>query len=991
MKKLLIFLSFILQIMAVWAVPFVAERPVIDGKLTDAVWKKIPWKSGFSTLGTNRPAPVQTRFKTFNNGKYIYFAVECDEPEVATIVREPYQNGSRVLWTNDTIEINLIPDNKLLTFYKCLIDVNGNYTDLIGQDDNTDSNRYVTLPWQSGIVAKTALLKNKWIVEAAIPFGSMDYNVKNTDQWRLNIGRNRWKNKTVELSGWSVLPEANHVMPKSFRGVTVEKFSPANFLLDVENVKGNIIRRNGKQNYQVSVSVYNNSPMFRIYQLTCTLTDIQNGRVYSGTVQVPLQKLSYKRESVLLPEVPNGNYILTVDLNSNSRNPVLLKRFAREVNIEYIPLQIKMKRPAYRNNLYASMPDKTIEAQIELNEFKGAPVFVTLTGNGVNVVRKIEKSSGKDIVFFDGEKLPDGRYILKASLLKDGKELSASVKIRKLPYRKGEVWLDQRGVMHIDGKEFLSYGWYHHHAPRDPIYNTLVETARFKNMEEAEKTVAKSYQKYGLKSLVYPFQDLGNYTDWRWVIFKDPDTRKKGLTGQQREKIMEFVSRISHHEGLVGYYMADEPEARANNPIWYEEALELISEIDPYHPCFMLNYGIDGMRKYYKGCDILFPDCYPQYFEDSSTGSPRWKSSDYAKAASALRPFWLMPQISQFPELSRDGKLRGIAPTYYDQRSQIFQALIHNAKGISNYTYFDSQRFSDAILGPPEIGKILLKCTSYFLENSVPNGVKVVTSPHLPQFQAGLKIHQGKLCLLAVNTSLQNVRVEFALQNSFTGKLYLESARKSVEVVNGKFTDVFAPNETRIYFSDKVLAGSLASVDDTVNAIAELRKSRKKPGNLAGVGEMYPIEYTWYGMNKKLAPGIPLITASSDSRHYMTRKTGSLYFLVDGLTVPNRPEYNWSPENHDKNPFVQIKLAEASNLKMVKLYTWYGNLKAGRIVVNGKKFPFVNSSGRNEISVPLNGIYSDTVRIECTEFRTEKLPEDDFGFSAKVLSEVEIY
>lgn len=116
-----------------------------------------------------------------------------------------------------------------------------------------------------------------------------------------------------------------------------------------------------------------------------------------------------------------------------------------------------------------------------------------------------------------------------------------------------------------------------------------------------------------------PFQDLGGWNDWRWVVFKDPETRRKGLTPEQRKKIIEFVSEAGKLDGVLGWYMADEPECRDNNPVWYEEARELIAEIDPYHPCFMLNWGTGGMRRYYKGCDILLPDCYPQYFEDGTT------------------------------------------------------------------------------------------------------------------------------------------------------------------------------------------------------------------------------------------------------------------------------------------------------------------------------------------------------------------------------------
>ena len=990
-KKLLVIFLMICSSCALPAIPFLSETPVIDGDLSDGVWKKLPWKDSFSMLGKNEPAAVQTRFKTFNDGKYIYFAVECSEPDPAGLTRGKKSYGSPVLWTNDSIEINLIPDNKLLTFYKCVVDVNGTFTDLFYEDDNTDKNRYLSQPWSSALTVKTKILSDRWTVEVAIPFGTINYSSENNNQWRLNIGRNRWRGGNVELSSWSALPEKNHVMPKYFRVVTVEKFTPDKFSANIESFKGEVVRQNGQSDYRVLTSITNNSPTFRTYQILCTITNTKDGKTYTGKGTLQIPKFGYQNSIVTIPNVPNGNYTLTVDLKNNSRKPVILKRLARNIDIEYLPLQITMIRPAYRNNIYATMPDKTIEACIKLHTLENIPVTVTLSGNGVNEVRKIAKPAGNNKVVFDGSKLPDGKYILKASYCENGKEITASTVIQKLPYRKGEVWLDKRGVVHIDGKEFLSYGWYHVHGVRNPVYNTLVDTIRFKDMEEAENVLRTSYEKFGLKSMIYPFQDLDNYTDWRWVVFKDPDTRKKGLTKQQREKIISFVSKISKHEGLLGYYMADEPEARDHNPLWYEEAYELISQLDPYHPCFMLNYGIDGMRKYYKGCDILFPDCYPQYFEDGSTGSPRWKSTAYAKIATSLRPTWLMPQISQYPEISRDGKLRGIAPTYYDQRSQVFQALIHNVKGISNYTYFDSQRFSDAIIGPPEIGNILLKCAPYFLETTVVDGVGITTAPHSPNFQAGLKVHNGKLCLLAVNTTMQKVKVKFKLNNKFSGKLYLEGARRHVNVVNGMFSDDFAPNETRIYYSDHALAASLTPVEDTVKAIKNLRASRKKPGNLVGRGDMYPVEYRWYGKDKKLAPGVPEITASSESLHVMTLETGSLYYLIDGLTVPNRREYCWAPSVDDKKPFVQFKLSKAENLKMVKLYTSYGNLKAGQIVVNGKVFPFNNKAGKNEITVPLHGIHSDTVRIECTEFRTKNLPDDFFGLSSKVLTEVEIY
>ncbi len=975
----------LLPLVNLFAVPQIREKVTIDGDLSDPVWEKLEWRSGFTKLGSKTPAEAQTRFKTFHDGSSLYFAVECDEPEMSK-VRTAWNPGS---WQNDSIEINLVPDAKILSFYKVIADVNGGSQDMFGQDDNTDRGIYLfNGDWRSSARIRSRKGKDRWTVEAAIPFGAINYASSDSDRWRINIGRNRWTVKPVELSSWSHLPERNHVIPKAFNEVTVQGFSPAGYQYDIENFKSEILPDRGKQSCRVSANIHNNTKSFRIFRQTGSLTDLKTGKVYSCRNTIRLQANAYQPFAMTIPEVPNGEYLFRWELASNRKEPVLLKQLIRKVTLDYIPLKATLKRPAYRNNIYATMPDKTIEAQIELREFIGMPLTAELTGNGVREIREIARSTGSDTVEFDGAKLADGRYTLTVSGKKDGRKLAVSVKIRKLPYRKGEVWVDRRGATYVDGKLFMPFGWYGTHGPRFPYYNTFVTTARFKDMESAKRFVGNNYRKDGIRSLVIPFQDLAGYSDWRWVIFKDPETRKKGLTPEQRKKIIEFVSGIGKEEGLMGYYMADEPECRDNNPVWYEEARDLIAEIDPYHPCFMLNWGITGIRRYYKGCDILLPDCYPQYFEDGSTGKPRWRSSDYAKVSTSLRPAWQMPQASCWPDLSRDGKLRGIAPTYDDLRSQIFQAVIHNVKGFNLYAWFDSQRFASVILGPPEIGKTLIEAKEYMLENSVPDGVTVKTAPNHPQFQAGLKIHDGKICLIAVNTSMQKIKADFQLKKRFSGTLYREGAKISKKVKDGTFSDVFAPNETRIYFSDREMAAKLTPAADTAAAIVKFRAGRKKPGNLVGQGEMSAVEYTLYGEKGKLAPGVPKIKASSDAKYYMTQKTGSLYYLIDGLTEPNRPEYTWKPLGHDRKPYLEFQLSAAAPLKTVKLYTPCGNLKSGRVVVNGKEFPFENAQNASEITVELDGTKSDLVRIEFVKFSYAGRGDE---VSNRLLTEVEIY
>ncbi|MBO5724229.1 MAG: hypothetical protein J6S58_05310 [Lentisphaeria bacterium] len=994
MRKFFLLCLNIFLLPALYAVPLMQEKITVDGLLSEGVWQKLPWKSSFTLLGTSRQAQAQTRFKTFNDGKNIFFGVECDEPLIAQVRKNDYSENSPLLWMNDSVELNLVPDGKLVSFYKIIVDAWGRTLDLLGQDDNTDRARYLfNALWRSSAKSAVRFHKNKWCVEVSIPLGSMDYASAMTDQWRLNVGRNRWAVKGGELSSWSELPRRSHVVPKAFRTVKITSFKAAERLVDLEDLKGNVFRQNGRQFYKVSATVHNNTASVRIFHQNCTLTDVKTLKSYKASSVIELERNSYKEFTLTVPDVPNGEYILLWDLHAYRKEKPLFNRMVQKVTLSYIPMEITLKRPAYRDNIYATMKDKTIEALILMQEGKGSALTATLTGPDQKVVavRKIATSTGKDRVIFDGSRLPDGNYTLTVQCRQNGRELRTSKRIRVLPYRKGEFFLDEKGIPHVDGKKFLSYGWYANY-PREtaPHYNTYLNIAKFSRIQSAVNSVRNAFINQKQRSLVIPFQDLSGRNDWKQFIFKDPDTRKKGLTPEQKKKIIEFVSVISKEEGLLGYYMADEPECRDNNPAWYEEARDLIAEIDPYHPTFMLNYGPEGIRKYYKGCDILLPDCYPQYFEDGSTSRPRWAPSDYAKLTTSLRQAaFQMPQASCWPTWSQDKKLRGIAPTFDDFRSQVFQPVIHNVKGINLYAYFDSQRFSSMIITPGEVGRILHNAKEYLLENSLPNGVNVTTVPHFAHFQAGLKRHDGKYCLIAVNTSGEKLSVTFRIRSAFSGKFYPEGAKQTISVKNGLFTDTFLPNETKLYFSDKALAASLEVPAVTRQKVEDLRAARKVKGNLVGLGDMFCAEYDLYGQHKKYAPGIPVITASSDSTFYATRRHGSLYYLVDGLKDPNRGEYSWKPSSRDKNPFVQFKLAKKSPVKEVRLYTPCGNLQSGKVVVNGKEYPFVNNGKKNMISVLLKDKpVTDTVRIYCSKF---SYPANRPDIDRRLLTEVEIF
>ena len=191
------------------AMPYLPGKSVkVDADLSDPVWKTLPWKGSFYALGTKEKAPVQSRFKTFHDKKYIYFAIECDEPAMAKIRKNPYSHDSGLLWMNDSIEINLVPDSaKVISFFKWIVDTNGAVCDLRAQDDNTGRDKFVANgQWTSSALVKARRGQDKYFVECAIPFGCMDFNNTYTDEWRVHVGRTRWAGGKMELSGSSALP-----------------------------------------------------------------------------------------------------------------------------------------------------------------------------------------------------------------------------------------------------------------------------------------------------------------------------------------------------------------------------------------------------------------------------------------------------------------------------------------------------------------------------------------------------------------------------------------------------------------------------------------------------------------------------------------------------------------------------------------------------------------------------------------------------------------
>ncbi len=969
--------------------PFGKEAPAIDGRFEDACWQKLKWHSGFRRLSTLERAEPDTRFKIFHDGKKLFIALEAFEPDTGKLRKDPVVFDSATVWMNDSIELFLCTDPRKRYFFQIIADAAGQRFDARFEDNNAGGYKSDAV-WDSGAEIITSMDADRWRLEIALPLGMLDFQ---GGEWSFNIVRNRCLVSPRQLSSFAPNPGTGHARPEIFLPLRPEQLPADAYAFRIDRMTADCRRiAAGKFAADVRMHVSSRAKTMRILKQRVRLLSPDGKTVAekSGKFEVPAGK--FADPAMTLEGIVPGAYLLECLLFDNRSEPALLAGARQTATLEYTPISIVLVSPAYRDSIFASMPDKTVEARIDFKDFAGMPFSVEFSGeNGVLERRRFPAAKDTQTVRFDASKRPDGNYRLTVTGGNEKFPVEVVKNIRKLRPHPGEVWLDAFGITHIDGKRFFPFGWYGHDdadAPKEHL-NSVLDTALYPARESLDRAFARRLE-LGEKMLIFPYQEFNPRGGWN--LFSE-QKRNGGLTPEQRDYLKKFIPTIRDNPALLGYYLADEPENRDNNPRWYREVYELLRELDPWHPCIMLNWGPGGMRRFYESCDILLPDCYPTYYEDGTTGKPRHCSSEWAAVATSLRPAWFMPLAASWP--ARDKRnVRGVPPAYDELRSQIFQALIHNVKGFNLYAYFESQRFASLILGPDAIGITLHRLRDYLLPDSVPGAVQVRTQPEVLHFQAGFKSDPPKQCLIAVNTAMRKVRATFSFKVPVSGRLFAAGENRSVSLKNNSFTDEFLPGETHIYLNDSKDAESVPSVEDTRLAIAKLRAERKKEGNRIGMGEMLVADYLDYSAGK-IPPGVPVITASSDpGTFFATKRTGSRYYLIDGLTAPRRVEYTWSPAASDRSPHIEITLSEPAPLRELRLYTPCGNLEAGSVTVAGKRFPFVNrkKTVRGEksvlISVPLPGIVAEKIRIDFERFDIDfhtQLPE------RRLLSEMELY
>ena len=217
-------------------------------------------------------------------------------------------------------------------------------------------------------------------------------------------------------------------------------------------------------------------------------------------------------------------------------------------------------------------------------------------------------------------------------------------------------------------------------------------------------------------------------------------------------------------------------------------------------------------------------------------------------------------------------------------------------------------------------------------------------------------------------------------------KLYEAGGNSTLDIAQGKAQLTLQPKESKIFISDQILAGKVPSVAEVEKRIAELKKNRKKPGNLVGTGELYEADYR--DMKKgKIPANFTRIKVSSEKPNYTTQDLGTLYFLLDGLTEPQWADFMWTPLKKDQTPWIELELPAEQKISKVKLYSPGATLAAGKVIV-GKTVTEFNAAGKKSMEITFAPVHSKIIRIEFN--RTGSKPVSG-AYADRFLSEIEVY
>jgi hypothetical protein len=237
-----------LQVVAVEA----REPVLIDGALDDEVWREAPPVAGFvqSEPREGEPATEDTEVRMAYDGRNLYVAAYCydREPEAIVVndIREDFRAGEQ-----DSFEVILDTFSDRRNGFVFMTNPEGARSD----QQMANEGREVNGSWDAVWFVKTKTSGNGWVVEMAIPFTSLRFDLESAPFWGINFSRRIRRRNEVDF--WSPVPRAYTLTRVSLAGdlAGLDSSRPGRDFRVKPYVAGSTVRTTGGESFLEDASV----------------------------------------------------------------------------------------------------------------------------------------------------------------------------------------------------------------------------------------------------------------------------------------------------------------------------------------------------------------------------------------------------------------------------------------------------------------------------------------------------------------------------------------------------------------------------------------------------------------------------------------------------------------------------------------------------------------------------------------------------------------
>jgi hypothetical protein len=639
--------------------------------------------------------------------------------------------------------------------------------------------------WHGEWIAAVSTSDTAWLAEYRIPLSDLGMDAGVVPCVKINFARERYTTGFHDKTSWSRVPS------------DFEDWRRMGELM-LPDADGGY--------YQVGLPSPRNMPAWRV-ALDAKVTnhtdrlgklkflyDLTDRQKVSGEFAIgEAAAAETKTLPLAFPDAEPGEHALVLRLVDSESGRTL---FTQSRVFDVPPPLVVESLPYYQ---YTAKAEADIYVSLSPSASAGTELVVSVVKTGDEspvAVMKYDRLEQSPIrASLDMERAEKGAYTIQAEIRHGDRQL-ASAKSSPLSYNpRPRVGFDASGYLTVEGKPFFPIGIYQIATPNgddsqvkeaaEAGFNTAVW---YDTGLEAIKEKMDICHRHGIKSFIYPTA---------------PFVSKKG--NETRETIIEDIKARMDHPGLLGWYVADEPEGIGKATVdMVRGVYDLIKSIDSDHPCSMVIMSPDAAKMYGRGADVVWVDPYPLPGKPVTFVSEALEGVVNAvESVEKNKPAWVVPQAFDWAIWWSGALKDGIhRPTPAEDRCMTYLAVVHGAKGVLYWAHSPSRyKISDY----PEHWSMIKRLAGEMKKMSpilvTPTSKTELTiTPTTATIDSMVKDLGAETYVIAVNRTARAQEAVIGLPNPASeSNVEVMFEERTLTPVNGRWADRFEPLDVHVY------------------------------------------------------------------------------------------------------------------------------------------------------------------------------------------------